>query len=48
MLMAAAVVTAAATCWSLFLLTATLVGDAPPVVAEARQDGYRRPNPYPR
>ncbi|MBK3573098.1 M56 family metallopeptidase [Streptomyces sp. MBT65] len=43
----AAVVTAAATCWSLFLLAATLVGDAPPVVAEARQDGHRLPEPVP-
>ena len=46
-LTAAAVVTAAATCWSLFLLTATLVGDAPPVVAEARQDGRRLAEPVP-
>ncbi|WP_427924593.1 M48 family metalloprotease [Streptomyces sp. cg40] len=46
-LTAAAVVTAAATCWSLFLLAATLVGDAPPVVAEARQDGYRLAEPVP-
>jgi Zn-dependent protease with chaperone function len=43
----AAVVTAAATCWSLFLLAATLVGDAPPVVAEARQDGHRLAEPVP-
>ncbi|MEV0479694.1 M48 family metalloprotease [Streptomyces sp. NPDC050508] len=46
-LTAAAVVTAAATCWSLFLLAATLVGDAPPVVAEARQDGHRLAEPVP-
>jgi len=46
-LTAAAAVTAAATCWSLFLLAATLVGDAPPVVAEARQDGYRLAEPVP-
>ncbi|MFE2416070.1 M56 family metallopeptidase [Streptomyces hokutonensis] len=46
-LTAAGVVTAAATCWSLFLLAATLVGDAPPVVAEARQDGHRLAEPVP-
>ncbi|MFJ9629287.1 M48 family metalloprotease [Streptomyces sp. NPDC101175] len=46
-LTAAAVVTAAASCWSLFLLAATLVGDAPPVVAEARQDGHRLAEPVP-
>lgn len=46
-LTAAAAVTAAATFWSLFLLAATLVGDAPPVVAEARQDGYRLAEPVP-
>lgn len=46
-LTAAAVVTAAATCWSLFLLAATLLGDAPPVVAKARQDGHRLAEPVP-
>ncbi|MET8246415.1 M48 family metalloprotease [Streptomyces sp. NPDC005202] len=43
----AAVVTAAATVWSLVLLAATLVNDAPPVVADAREDGRRLAEPVP-
>ncbi|KPI21914.1 peptidase M48 Ste24p, partial [Actinobacteria bacterium OK074] len=43
----AAVVTAAATAWSLLLLTATLVDAAPPVVADARADGLRLSEPVP-
>ncbi|MFJ3639861.1 M56 family metallopeptidase [Streptomyces sp. NPDC090108] len=43
----AAVVIAAATTWSLVLLTAALLGDAPPVVAEAREDGHRLVDPVP-
>ncbi|MGW7257329.1 M48 family metalloprotease [Streptomyces sp. NPDC054834] len=46
-LTSAAVLTAAATTWSLILLAAALVGDAPPVVAEARQDGHRLADPVP-
>ncbi|MEU0251629.1 M48 family metalloprotease [Streptomyces sp. NPDC006184] len=43
----AAVVSAAATTWSLLLLAATLVGTAPPVVADAREDGRPLPEPVP-
>ncbi|MEH0661080.1 peptidase M48 [Streptomyces sp. JV178] len=43
----AAVMSAAATAWSLLLLAATLVGAAPPVVADAREDGRRIPEPVP-
>ncbi|MEU6367829.1 M48 family metalloprotease [Streptomyces sp. NPDC046931] len=46
-LTASAVVTAAATTWSLFLLAVTLIDRAPPVVAEARDDGHRLPDPVP-
>lgn len=46
-LTSAAVLTAAATTWSLVLLTAASVGDAPPVAAEARQDGHRLADPVP-
>ncbi|MFI1169036.1 M48 family metalloprotease [Streptomyces sp. NPDC020801] len=46
-LTAAAVVTAAATVWSLVLLAATLVDDAPPVVAAARENGRRLAEPVP-
>ncbi|WP_055495670.1 M48 family metalloprotease [Streptomyces sp. TP-A0356] len=42
-----AVFTAAATTWSLLLLAITLVNQAPPVVAEARDDGRRLPDPVP-
>ncbi|MEU6089468.1 M48 family metalloprotease [Streptomyces sp. NPDC047085] len=43
----AAVLTAAATTWSLMLLAAALLGDAPPVIAEAREDGRRLVDPVP-
>lgn len=43
----AAVLTAAATTWSLVLLGAALLGDAPPVVREAREDGVRLTDPVP-
>ncbi|MGW2635841.1 M56 family metallopeptidase [Streptomyces sp. NPDC001348] len=43
----AAVLTAAATTWSLVLLATALLGDAPPVVAEAREDGHRLADPVP-
>ncbi|GHI03792.1 peptidase M48 [Streptomyces cellostaticus] len=46
-LTSAAVVTAAATTWSLVLLVAALLGDAPPVVREAREDGHRLVDPVP-
>ncbi|MFB7496274.1 M48 family metalloprotease [Streptomyces sp. NPDC056161] len=46
-LAAAAVLTAAATTWSLVLLATTLVGSAPSVVAEAREDGRRLADPVP-
>ena len=42
-----AVFTAAATVWSLVLLAVTLVGHAPPVVADARDDGRPLPHPVP-
>jgi Zn-dependent protease with chaperone function len=42
-----AVFTAAATVWSLVLLALTLVGQAPPVVADVREDGHRLPDPVP-
>ncbi|MFI9567939.1 M48 family metalloprotease [Streptomyces rishiriensis] len=43
----AALVTAAATAWSLLLLAATLVSAAPPVVTDAREDGRPLPEPVP-
>ncbi|MEU9450135.1 M56 family metallopeptidase [Streptomyces sp. NPDC048277] len=46
-LTSAAVLTAAATTWSLILLVTALVGDAPPVVREAREDGRRLADPVP-
>ncbi|MFC3574804.1 M48 family metalloprotease [Streptomyces yaanensis] len=46
-LTASAVFTAAATTWSLFLLATTLVGEAPPVVADARADGHALVDPVP-
>ncbi|MFF8594669.1 M48 family metalloprotease [Streptomyces sp. NPDC015220] len=46
-LTAAAAVTAAATVWSLVLLAVTLLDDAPPVVAEARESGRRLAEPVP-
>ncbi|MGR6973308.1 M48 family metalloprotease [Streptomyces cynarae] len=42
-----AVFTAAATVWSLALLAITLVGQVPPVAADAREDGHRLPDPVP-
>ncbi|MEU6776936.1 M48 family metalloprotease [Streptomyces sp. NPDC046759] len=46
-LASAAVLTAAATTWSLFLLAAALVGHAPPVIREARADGHPVTDPVP-
>ncbi|MEU9479860.1 M56 family metallopeptidase [Streptomyces sp. NPDC048191] len=46
-LTSAAVLTAAATSWSLVLLAAALLGDAPPVIREAREDGHRVVDPVP-
>ncbi|MEU3344566.1 M56 family metallopeptidase [Streptomyces sp. NPDC006700] len=46
-LTAAAAVSAAATVWSLVLLAATLLDDAPPVVAEARAAGHPIAEPVP-
>ncbi|MGW3101386.1 M56 family metallopeptidase [Streptomyces sp. NPDC001100] len=46
-LTAAAVLAAAATTWALILLAATLIDEAPPVAAEAREDGRRLPEPVP-
>ncbi|MGW0765670.1 M48 family metalloprotease [Streptomyces sp. NPDC002676] len=46
-LTSAAVLTAAATTWSLVLLTAALLGDAPPVVREAHEDGRTLADPVP-
>ncbi|MFE0513238.1 M48 family metalloprotease [Streptomyces sp. NPDC058964] len=46
-LTSAAVLTAAATTWSLILLATALVGDAPPVVREAREDGHPLTDPVP-
>ncbi|MEU9989182.1 M48 family metalloprotease [Streptomyces sp. NPDC048045] len=46
-LTSAAVVTAAATTWTLILLVAALLGDAPPVVREARENGRRLVDPVP-
>ncbi|MET8690373.1 M48 family metalloprotease [Streptomyces sp. NPDC004732] len=46
-LTAAAVVTAAATTWALVLLAGTLVSEAPPVAAEAHEDGRSLPDPVP-
>nr|WP_239149741.1 M48 family metalloprotease [Streptomyces sp. SID12501] len=43
----AAVVSAVATTWSLLLLAVTLLDAAPPVVADAREDGLRLPEPVP-
>ncbi|MDX3746496.1 M48 family metalloprotease [Streptomyces sp. AK08-02] len=42
-----AVVSAVATTWSLLLLAVTLLDAAPPVVADAREDGLRLPEPVP-
>ncbi|MFI2205033.1 M48 family metalloprotease [Streptomyces sp. NPDC020192] len=46
-LASAAVVTALATTWSLVLLAAALLGDAPPVIREAREDGHPVMDPVP-
>ncbi|KUN79486.1 peptidase M48 [Streptomyces bungoensis] len=46
-LTSAAVLTAVATTWSLVLLATALLGDAPPVVREAREDGHRLVDPVP-
>ncbi|MFG2937337.1 M56 family metallopeptidase [Streptomyces sp. NPDC048282] len=46
-LASAAALTAAATTWSLILLTTALVGDAPPLVREAHEDGRRLADPVP-
>ncbi|MER6073417.1 M48 family metalloprotease [Streptomyces sp. NPDC001817] len=46
-LTSAAVLTAAATTWSLVLLAAALLGDAPPVIREAREDGHPVADPVP-
>ncbi|WEO93742.1 M56 family metallopeptidase [Streptomyces sp. FXJ1.172] len=46
-LASAAVVTAAATAWSLVLLTTALLGHAPPVIREAREQGHPMPDPVP-
>ncbi|MEU0970163.1 M56 family metallopeptidase [Streptomyces sp. NPDC005917] len=43
----AAVLTAAATTWSLVLLATALLGDAPPVIREAREDGRPLTEPVP-
>ncbi|KOV92313.1 M48 family metalloprotease [Streptomyces sp. NRRL B-3648] len=43
----AAVLTAAATVWSLVLLAAALLGDVPPLVREAREDGRPFTDPVP-
>lgn len=42
-----AALTAAATVWGLMLLAATLVGDTPPVVDEAREHRFHIPEPVP-
>ncbi|MEU6507151.1 M56 family metallopeptidase [Streptomyces sp. NPDC046942] len=46
-LASAAVVTALATTWSLVLLAAALLGDTPPVIREARENGHRVMDPVP-
>jgi Peptidase family M48 len=46
-LTSAAVLTAVATTWSLVLLAATLLGDVPPVIREAREDGHPVTAPVP-
>ncbi|MBX7548609.1 M56 family metallopeptidase [Streptomyces sp. NPDC048665] len=46
-LASAAVLTAAATTWSLVLLAAALLGDAPPVIREAREAGRPVMDPVP-
>ncbi|GGI96352.1 M56 family metallopeptidase [Streptomyces brasiliensis] len=46
-LTSAAVLTAAATTWSLVLLATALLGDAPPVVREARENGRPLADPVP-
>ncbi|MGW7823013.1 M56 family metallopeptidase [Streptomyces puniciscabiei] len=46
-LTSAAVLTAAATTWSLVLLATALLGDAPPVIREAREDGHPVTDPVP-
>ncbi|MEV5384534.1 M56 family metallopeptidase [Streptomyces sp. NPDC052721] len=43
----AAALTAAATTWSLLLLVTALLGDAPPVIREAREDGHPLTDPVP-
>ncbi|MGV9625042.1 M48 family metalloprotease [Streptomyces sp. NPDC003487] len=43
----AAVLTAAATTWALALLALTLIGNAPPLAAEARERGGHLPEPVP-
>ncbi|WP_127358966.1 M48 family metalloprotease [Actinacidiphila soli] len=42
-----AALTAAASVWGLILLAATLLGDSPPVVAEAREHRFHIPEPVP-
>ncbi|MGW1052054.1 M48 family metalloprotease [Streptomyces sp. NPDC002521] len=46
-LTSAAVLTAAATTWSLILLATALLGDAPPVLREARENGRTVTDPVP-
>ncbi|MGW0971006.1 M48 family metalloprotease [Streptomyces sp. NPDC002516] len=46
-LVAAAVLTAAASTWALLLLATTLVGQAPAVIAEAGEEGRAVPEPVP-
>ncbi|MFS4097898.1 M48 family metalloprotease, partial [Streptomyces sp. AF1A] len=46
-LTSAAVLSAAATTWSLVLLAAALLGDVPPVIREAREDGHPLTDPVP-
>lgn len=46
-LTSAAVLTAVATTWSLVLLAAALLGDVPPVIREAREDGHPVTAPVP-
>ncbi|GGU96612.1 hypothetical protein GCM10010260_35210 [Streptomyces filipinensis] len=46
-LTSAAVLTAVATAWSLVLLAAALLGDVPPVIREAREDGHPVADPVP-
>ncbi|AOR30228.1 peptidase M48 [Streptomyces fodineus] len=46
-LTSAAVLTAAATTWSLVLLATALLGNAPPVIREARENGHPVTDPVP-